>query len=375
MPWDGANMSGVLKPKHGRRLEDLHPGQVLIHPWELTLEPALLGLWLASVQEASPLYFSRPFAEALGFRACPVPPLLLQNLGLGFATHRLFEQSVAHLSTVAVRFPDPVYLGDTLVAASKILDAKPASVPDHGIITSRTWLETEDGRLACTFDQKTLVRAGSLRSRIVDFPWPTRDEPDVDQLPALPVAFANGIPALRRNRGFEGFFESFEVGDVLIHEIGKTVGDTEHMLLSQATRNSHPLHSDETLCKARSIAGTRVVAGGLLTAWTIGLTNRELGGNLLWELGLEHGAHPNDMIAGDTLYAATKVVSKESTLPNAGVLTLRIVGTKNRSCEDLFLSGLFQAESAKTEGRLHDKVAEVTRRILVLKRSALNQTE
>ncbi len=141
------------------------------------------------------------------------------------------------------------------------------------------------------------------------------------------------------------------------------------MLLTQLVRNSHPIHFDEVYCREHSFAKTRVVYGGLVLSWVLALTSRDLGGNALWDLGLDQGAHPSGVVAGDTLYATSKIVDKADAGPDAGIVTLRVVGTKNRSGAELAHDpGFFEPELGKSEGKIGDKVVEITRKLLVRKR-------
>jgi 2-methylfumaryl-CoA hydratase len=235
------------------------------------------------------------------------------------------------------------------------------------VVDVRTLLQNQEGRVVCRFDRKALVRAGSVTGRPAD-PRPPGTQAEVGDA-FLPEELARGVPAPRRAGGFSRFYEDFDVGDVIFHAVGKTVGESEHMMLTQLCRNSHPIHFDEIYCKQSSFAKTRVVYGGLVLSWVLALTSRDIAGNAVWDMGLDAGAHPNGTLAGDTLYAATKIIAKEDAGPHAGVLTLRVVGTKNKPAEELFLSGgLFTPELEKTEGKLPDKVVEITRKLLVRKR-------
>jgi 2-methylfumaryl-CoA hydratase len=364
-------MTGVSKPSYGRCLEDFQPGDVYAHPWDVTVDAGMLGMFAASFQDATPLYASRRYAEAFGFRDRPLHPLLLLNLGLSFSVHDVSEQAFAHLAYIDVRFPEAAYPGDTLTASSRVLSVKPVSTGDRGVIGVRTVVENQHGQVVCRFDRKALVRAGKVAGR-PENPWPAATQPDTEACAYLPKELRGGFALPERRAGFPGFFEDFDTGDVIFHKVGKTVGESEHMLLTQLFRNSHAVHFDEVYSKHNSFANTRVVYGGLVLAWILTLTSRDLTGNALWDVGLDDGAHPNGVTSGDTLYAATKVVQKEDTGPNAGVLTLRVVGTKNRTCEELFVSpgGLFTAELSKQDGGIAEKVVEITRRVLVRKRPA-----
>jgi hypothetical protein len=101
----------------------------------------------------------------------------------------------------------------------------------------------------------------------------------------------------------------------------------------------------------------------------LALTSRDVAGNAIWDLGLDQGAHPNGVVAGDTLYATSKVLSKEDAGDEAGIVTLRVVGTKNHSgAEHALDPGFFQPELAKNDGKIADKVVEITRKLLIRKR-------
>ena len=89
------------------------------------------------------------------------------------------------------------------------------------------------------------------------------------------------------------------------------------------------IHFDEHSCKTTSFAKTRVVFGGLVVAWVLSLTSRDTAGNAVWDMGLDAGAHPSGVLAGDTLFAP---------------------------------------ELGKTSGKVKEKVVEITRTLLVRRR-------
>lgn len=354
--------------RYGRKLGDFVPGETYAHPWDVTVDDGMYALFAASFQDASPVYASRALAESLGFAGRPIHPFLLLNLGLSFSVHDVSEQAIAHLAYIDVRFPEAAYAGDTLTASSKVLGVKPASDGQRGVVHVRTLLQNQDGKIVCAFERKALVPAGKVEGRPVDPPSAAQRE--VGDLPRLPLALRDRVKWTTRPAGFGGFFEDFEVGDVFAHDIGKTVGESEHMQLTFLVRNSHPLHFDEVYARENGFAKTRVVYGGLVLSWVLSLTSRDVAGNALWDLGLDKGAHPGPVLGGDTLYAATKVVAKEDLGPHAGSVTLRVVGVKNEKPAALLAAGadLFTDELSKKEGKVKSKVVEITRTILVKKR-------
>ncbi len=361
-------MSGVRTNAYGRMLEDFQVGDVYQHPWEVSVDDGMTALFAASFQDAMPTFASREYAKQLGFRDRPVHPFVLLNLGLSFSVHDVSEQAIAHLAYIDVRFPEACYAGDTLHASSSVLSAKPSSKGDRGVVEVRTLLENQNGTVVCRFDRKALVRAGNVSGRPAD--GHAALPQSADPAGALPPPLREGVRPLAHRRGFAGFYEDFDVGDVFFHGLGKTVGASEHMQLTQLCRNSHPIHFDEVYCKEKSFAKTRVVYGGLVLSWVLALTSRDLAGNAVWDVGLDKGAHPNGVVAGDTLYASSQVLEKEDAGPGVGLVTVRVVGTKNTTGQSAFVApgGLFTPELSKTDGRIPEKVVEITRRLLVRKR-------
>lgn len=359
----------IHTPRYGRNLDDFVLEAVYAHPWEVTIDEGMLGLFAASFQDALPTYASRVAALSVGLVDRPVHPLLLLNLGIGFSVHDVSEQAIANLAYIDVRFPKPCYPGDTVWASSKVVGIKPVSTGDKAMVHVRTQVKNQDDALVCSFERKALVRAGRVVGRPVDPPQSV-GEPAVDPPRCPEFDLEKEAPRPQRG-GFATFWEDFNVGDIYAHEVGRTVSESEHMQLTTLTRNSHPLHFDERYCQTGSFAKTRVVFGGLVLSWVLSLTSRDTAGNGIWDLGLDEGAHPSGVLAGDTLFAASKVLAKEERGPRMGSVTLRVVGLKNAQARPLIERGadLFTPELGKAEGKVKEKVVEITRTLLVRRRA------
>ncbi len=372
----------TLEPKYGRLLDDFQVGDLYHHPWEVTIDDGMLAMFAASFLDPNPLYSSRRFARDLGFRDRAVHPLVMLNLALSFTVHDVSEQAIAHLAYIDLKFPNAAYSGDTLSVYSEILGVRVSeSKPDRGVVHLRTTGVNQHGVVLVTFERKALIPTGKLEGRahpnlvqrIDQTAESLSDSSSSDaagkhrlksMLPALPPELTGEIRTPAWPGRPRGLFEDFEAGDVILHSIGHTVGESEHMQLTILTRNSHPLHFDEVYCRERSFTKTRVVEGGLVFAWAASLASRDTTANALWEIGYDKGSHPNPVLAGDTLYAASRVIDTRGYSEQAGIVRFMLVGVKNETPVSLIRQGvdLF-------EGKLDQRVFEIERTVLLPKRT------
>jgi len=357
----------MKQPKYGRLLDDFRIGDVYHHPWEVTIDDGLLAMFAASFIDPNPLYSSRRFARDLGFRDRVVHPLVLLNLALSFSVHDISEQAIAHLAYIDLKFPNACYSGDTLSVFSEIFGVRVSeSKPDRGVVHLRTTGVNQDGLVVVTFERKALIPTGKLEDRAHPDVLPPNSgtkESASDQ-PSLPPELSGEINVPSWPGRPRGLFEDFEVGDVILHSIGHTVGESEHMQLTLLTRNSHPLHFDEVYCRERSFMKTRVVEGGLVFAWAASLASRDTTANALWITSYDKGSHPNPVLAGDTLYAASLVLGKREHNLQAGSVRFKLVCVKNEAPASLLQRGI-----DFFEGKFDQKVFEIERDLLLPKRA------
>lgn len=143
----------------GRFFEDFQVGEVYRHHWGRTLTAAEGQLFATWTMQACPLYFNKPYAQSLGHGEPPIHPLLVMNVVFGLSVEDLSEQALAHLGYWNMRFPKPVYPGDTLFAASTVLDKRPSeSKADRGIVHVRTTGSNQHGEEVLHYERKILVK-------------------------------------------------------------------------------------------------------------------------------------------------------------------------------------------------------------------------
>jgi acyl dehydratase len=120
-------------------------------------------------------------------------------------------------------------------------------------------------------------------------------------------------------------YEAFEVGDVLVHTLRRTVTETDNVLLTTLTHNPQPLHLD-----AEYAAGTefgRIVVNGLFTfALMVGASVEDTTlGTLVANLGYDAVVMPAPVFIGDTLHFETAVIEKRDSKsrPTAGIVVFQ----------------------------------------------------
>jgi acyl dehydratase len=121
------------------------------------------------------------------------------------------------------------------------------------------------------------------------------------------------------------YFEDWTVGDRIVHEIRRTVTETDNLLFSAMTHNPQPLHLDIEAAKASEF-GQILVNGTFTFALMVGLSVGDTTlGTLIANLGYDKLTMPKPVFIGDTMRAETEVAEvKDSRFrPTAGIVTFR----------------------------------------------------
>jgi acyl dehydratase len=119
------------------------------------------------------------------------------------------------------------------------------------------------------------------------------------------------------------YFEEWQIGDRLEHDIRRTVTETDNLLFSTMTHNPQPLHIDAEAAKASEF-GQILVNGTFTFALMIGLSVGDTTlSTLVANLGYDKLVHPRPVFLGDTVHATSEVMElRESrSRPDAGIVT------------------------------------------------------
>lgn len=120
-------------------------------------------------------------------------------------------------------------------------------------------------------------------------------------------------------------FEDWAVGDRVVHEIRRTVTETDNLIFTTMTHNPQPLHLDVEAAKASEF-GQLLVVGTFTFSLMVGLSVGDTTlGTLVANLGYDKLVMPKPVFIGDTMCAETEVVGlRESrSRPTAGIVTFR----------------------------------------------------
>jgi len=121
------------------------------------------------------------------------------------------------------------------------------------------------------------------------------------------------------------WFDDWSVGDHLVHEIRRTVTETDNLLMSALTHNPQPLHLDAEAAAASEFG--RILVNGTFTfALMIGLSVGDTTlGTLVANLGYDRVIMPKPVFIGDTMHAVSDVMElKDSrSRPGVGIVTFR----------------------------------------------------
>jgi acyl dehydratase len=119
------------------------------------------------------------------------------------------------------------------------------------------------------------------------------------------------------------YFDEWQVGDTVAHELTRTVTETDNVLMTTLTHNAQPLHLDYEAA-ARTDFKKPLVNSCFTFSLAVGISVADTTlGTLVANLGFDEVKFPKPVFYGDTLRIESEVVAlRESTSrPNAGIVT------------------------------------------------------
>lgn len=122
------------------------------------------------------------------------------------------------------------------------------------------------------------------------------------------------------------FYEDFEVGQVIEHQLGRTVTQVDNIWFTLLTLNTNPIHFDQVYA-AKTEFGRPLVDSTFTLALVTGLSVADISQNAI-NLGWEKVRLPYPVFEGDTIYAKSEVLEKRESRsrPHMGIVRVKTIG-------------------------------------------------
>ncbi|MDF9801105.1 acyl dehydratase [Catalinimonas alkaloidigena] len=132
------------------------------------------------------------------------------------------------------------------------------------------------------------------------------------------------------------YFEEFKVGEVIEHELSKTIFESDNNLFSLLTMNHHPVHLNHDYA-LHNQHGRILVVGTLVFSLVVGITVPDISGKAIANLIYEEVKHLAPVFINDTLYAKSKIleVLPSKSKSDRGIIYVETVGYNQQQIDVL----------------------------------------
>ena len=139
------------RPVSGKWFEELAVGTVVRHATRRTVTETDNVLFTTMTMNPAPMHLDAEYAARTEFGRPLVNSMFTVALVVGLSVPELtLGTIVAQLGMTDVRFPAPVFTGDTVRVESEVVEARPSkSRPDAGIVVFEHRAHNQRGELIC----------------------------------------------------------------------------------------------------------------------------------------------------------------------------------------------------------------------------------
>ncbi len=324
-----------MKSSRGFFFEDFTLGRVFEHATPLTVSQGDISLYRALTGSRSALYSSEQFAGIVDKWKMQIDPLLAFHVIFGKTVPDISRNAIANLGYGEGRFLARIFPGDTLRAVSEVIGHKENSSGKTGIVYVRTKGLNQHDETVLSY-----VRWVMVRKRDTSAPAPEKVVPEVAKLVDISRSEQLTPDYKGWNDTFSGEahrYEDYTLGERIDHVDGMTVEEAEHQIATRLYQNTAKVHFDVRAQK-ESQFGRRLIYGGVVMSIARALSFNGLA-NAAEIIAINAGTHVAPLFAGDTVYAWSEVLDMTPLSDTTGALRLRLVATKDQSCEAFPLRG------------------------------------
>ncbi len=132
------------------------------------------------------------------------------------------------------------------------------------------------------------------------------------------------------------FYEDFTPGEVIAHDLTKTILESDNNIFCLLTMNHHPVHSDIEYAKSHQ-HGQILVVGTLVFSLAVGITVQDISGHAVANLEYTNVKHTAPVFINDTIHVITEVIAKREsrTKPDRGIVHVKSRVFNQEDCEVL----------------------------------------
>ncbi len=143
----------------GLWFEDFTPGRVIDAEWTRTVTEADNVMFCGMTMNVARLHLDAEYMKSTEFGRPIVNSLFTLGLMIGMSVHNTtLGTTIANLGMTNVRFPAPVFAGDTLRVRSTVVAARESkSRPDAGIVTLRHEALNQRDEVVATCERAALM--------------------------------------------------------------------------------------------------------------------------------------------------------------------------------------------------------------------------
>ncbi len=105
------------------------------------------------------------------------------------------------------------------------------------------------------------------------------------------------------------YYEDFIVGEIIKHELSKTIFESDNNFFSLLTMNNHPVHTNVDYA-SKNQHGQVLVVGTLVFSLAVGITVPDISGKAIANLGYEDVKHLAPTFINDTIYVRSTILDK-----------------------------------------------------------------
>lgn len=143
----------------GMNFEEFEPGLVIKHSLTRTVTETDNLLFTALTMNPQPLHLDEEFAKASMFGRRIVNSVFTLGLVAGIHVGDMtLGTTLGNLGFEEVKFPHPVFIGDTIRVESEVLEARPSSKhDDRGIVRLQHSAFNQRDEVVCTLRRAALM--------------------------------------------------------------------------------------------------------------------------------------------------------------------------------------------------------------------------